>query len=66
MNRNWHNDPWVDFKSLYSLIKFITIDFRVGFQSPSSLIELIEIDAYLEQKLKQFERAFERDEIVDI
>jgi hypothetical protein len=48
------------------LIKFITIDFRVGFQSPSSLIELIEIDAYLEQKLKQFERAFERDEIVDI
>jgi hypothetical protein len=47
------------------LIKLITIDFRVGFKSPFSLIELIGIDAYLEEKLKQFEGAFERDEIVD-
>ncbi len=65
MNRNWHNDPWVGFKSPYSLIKLITRDSRIGLKSPSSLIELIGIDAYLEEKLKQFEGAFERDEIVD-
>jgi hypothetical protein len=47
------------------LIKLITRDSRIGLKSPSSLIELIGIDAYLEEKLKQFEGAFERDEIVD-
>ncbi len=66
MNRNWHNDLSVGFKSSYSLIKLNTLDFKVGFKSPSSLIELIGINAYFEEKLKQFEGAFERDEVVDI
>jgi hypothetical protein len=35
--------------------------------SHSSLIELMgKLDAYLKKKLKQFEGAFERDEVVDI
>jgi hypothetical protein len=42
------------------------IDCKVGFKSPSSLIEFIEINPYLEEKLKQFEGTFERDEVVDI
>jgi hypothetical protein len=41
-------------------------DCRVGCKSPSNLSKLIGIDAYLEEKSKQFEKAFERDEIVDL
>ncbi len=41
-------------------------DFRVGCKALSNLLELIGIDAHLEEELEQFERAFERDEIVDL
>jgi hypothetical protein len=40
-------------------------DCRVGCKSPSNLLELIWIHAYLDE-LKQFEEAFERDEIVNL
>jgi hypothetical protein len=39
---------------------------RVGCKSLSNLLGLIGIDAHLEDELEQFERAFERDEIVDL
>jgi hypothetical protein len=41
-------------------------DCRVGCKSPSNLLEHIGIDGDLEEELKQFERVFERDEIVDL
>jgi hypothetical protein len=41
-------------------------DFRVDCKNPFSLVELVEIDAYLEKKLKKFEETFERDEVVKI
>jgi hypothetical protein len=41
-------------------------DCRVGCKFISNLFELIVIDADLEEKLEQFEKAFERDEIVDL
>jgi len=41
-------------------------DCRIGCKSPFNLLELIGIDANLEEELEQFERAFERDEIVDL
>jgi len=41
-------------------------DYRIGCKSPSNLLELIGIDAKLEEELEQFERAFEKDEIVDL
>jgi hypothetical protein len=42
-------------------------DCRVGCKSRSNLLELIGmIDANLEEKLEQFEKAFERNEIVDL
>jgi len=47
-------------------IKVGPIDLRVGCKSPSSLIKLIGIDANLEEELEQFERTFERYEIVYI
>ncbi len=41
-------------------------DYKIGCKSPSNLLELIGIDADLEEELEQFEGAFERDEIVDL
>ncbi len=41
-------------------------DCRVGCKSPSNFSKLIGIDADLEEKLEQFEKAFEREEIVDL
>jgi hypothetical protein len=41
-------------------------DCRVGCKPPSNLSKLIGIDVDLEEKLKQFEKAFERDEMVDL
>ncbi len=41
-------------------------DLRVGCKSSFSLIELIGIDPDLEELLKQFEKAFEKDEVMDI
>jgi hypothetical protein len=41
-------------------------DLRVGCKSSFSLIKLIGIDADLEEQLKQFEKAFEKDEVMDI
>jgi hypothetical protein len=40
-------------------------DCRVGCKSPSNLLELTWIDAYLDE-LEQFEGAFKRDEIVNL
>jgi hypothetical protein len=39
---------------------------KVGCKSPSNLVELIEIDANLKKKLKKFEKAFEKDEHMNI
>jgi hypothetical protein len=39
---------------------------RVGYKSPFSLIEFIEMDANLEEELENFEKAFEKDEVVKI
>jgi hypothetical protein len=39
---------------------------KIGCKSPFSLVELIEIDAKLEEELKKFLGAFESDEIVYI
>jgi len=41
-------------------------DLRVGYKSPSSLIEFIEMDANLEEELEEFEKVSENDEIVKI
>jgi hypothetical protein len=41
-------------------------DYKVGCKSPFNLLELIRIDANLEKELEQFEKAFERHEIVNL
>ncbi len=41
-------------------------DSRVGCKYPSNLLKLIGIDVDLEKELEQFERTFERDEIVNL
>jgi hypothetical protein len=41
-------------------------DLRVGCSSPSSLIELIEVDLALEEELEQYEGEFERDKLLDL
>jgi hypothetical protein len=41
-------------------------DCRIGCKSLFNLLELIGIDANLEEELEQFEKAFERDEIVNL
>jgi phage tail sheath gpL-like len=58
-------DQFKNFKKLIFVKKNRPNDCRVGCKSPSNLLELIRIDAYL-YKLEQFERAFERDEIVNL
>jgi hypothetical protein len=44
----------------------LTLCCRVGCKSLFNLVELIEIDAKLEQEFKKLEKAFERNEIVKI
>ncbi len=39
---------------------------RVGYKSPSNLLEHIGIDGDLEEELKQFDGIFQRDEFVDL
>jgi hypothetical protein len=41
-------------------------DLRVGYKSSFNLIKLIGIYGDLEEQLKQFEKSFEKDEIMDI
>ncbi len=41
-------------------------DLRVGCNSSSTLIELIEADLALEKELEQYEGEFERDELLDL
>jgi hypothetical protein len=41
-------------------------DPRVGYSSPSSLIELIEVNLALEEELEQYEGEFEQDELLDL
>jgi len=41
-------------------------DYRIGCKSPFSLANFIENDLNLEEKLEEFERAFERDEVVEL
>jgi hypothetical protein len=38
----------------------------VGCSSPSSLIELIEADPALDEKLEQYEGEFEQNELLDL
>ncbi len=40
-------------------------DYRVGWKSPSNLLELISVNQNLEEELEQFERTFEKNEIMD-
>jgi hypothetical protein len=41
-------------------------DPRIGCKSPSSLADFIESDFNLEEKLEEFEKTFERDEVVEL
>ncbi len=41
-------------------------DRRIGCKSPFSLTNFIESDFNLEEKLEEFEGAFERDEVVEL
>jgi hypothetical protein len=41
-------------------------DSKIGCKSPSSLVYLIETDLSLEQDFEKFEKAFERDEILEL
>jgi hypothetical protein len=41
-------------------------DCRVSCKSPPNLLELIGIDVDLEKELEQFEKAFEKNEIVNL
>jgi hypothetical protein len=41
-------------------------DRRIGCKSPSSLADFIESNINLEEKFEDFERAFERDEVVEL
>jgi hypothetical protein len=45
------------------LLKNLPNDARVGCKSPTDLIEFIEMNEQLEEKLQKFEGAFEQDEI---
>ncbi len=40
-------------------------DPRIGFKSPFNLVEFLEKDVNLEERLKKFEDEFEKDEIVE-
>jgi hypothetical protein len=40
-------------------------DPRIGCKSPSSLVELIESDVFLQKELEEFEIVFERDEVME-
>jgi hypothetical protein len=53
-----------NFKKFIFVNKNWLNDCRIGCKSPFNLLELIGIDANLEEELEQFERAFERDGIV--
>jgi hypothetical protein len=39
-------------------------DLRIGYKSPSNLVEFLEKDVGLKEELEEFEGEFERDEIV--
>jgi hypothetical protein len=41
-------------------------DFRIRYKFPSNLLEFLERDIDLEEELKEFEREFERDEVVEM
>jgi hypothetical protein len=41
-------------------------DPRVGYKSPSNLVELIQINLDFEDELEKFEGSFEQDERIDI
>ncbi len=41
-------------------------DFRVDWKSLCNWVEVIEKDLNLKEKLKEFERVFEEDEVLDI
>ncbi len=55
--------------NLYKIIFFNKnwpSDPRVGSSSPSSFIQLIEVDLALEEKLQQYASEFEWDELLDL
>jgi hypothetical protein len=41
-------------------------DPRVGYNSPSNLIEFIKVNIALKEKLEQYEGEFERDQLLDL
>jgi hypothetical protein len=41
-------------------------DPRIGCKSPSSLADFMESDLNLEEELEQFQKAFKRDEVVEL
>jgi hypothetical protein len=55
-----------NFKNLFFVNKNWLNDCRVGCKSSTNLLELIGIHVDLEKELEQFEKAFERDEIVNL
>jgi hypothetical protein len=44
----------------------LMLDPRIGYKSPFSLVEFIDINVDLEKELEEFEGSFERDEVVDL
>jgi hypothetical protein len=55
-----------NFKILFFVKKNWLNDCRIGCKSSANLLELNEINVDLEKGLEQFEKAFERDEIVNL
>ncbi len=53
-------------KNLFFVNKNWLNDCRAGCKSSTNLLELIGIHVDLEKELEQFEKAFERDEIVNL
>ncbi len=41
-------------------------DYKVDYKTPFNLVKLIEMDMEFEEQLKNFERSFEKDEIVNM
>ncbi len=41
-------------------------DPRIGCKSPFSLVDFIESDLNVKEQLEEFERAFERDKVVEL
>jgi hypothetical protein len=56
---------WNFFKYIFFNKNWLN-DLRIICKSPSNLVEFLERDIDLEEKLKEFEGDFERDEVIEV